>query len=745
MKITLTDGTFYTYLTSLKTQEFKLDLIKNFSTTQPLSSNLITEILLYLTTTDPKGSLIAFDELKILDSNGINIANQGLLTSTESFDSSFPLINSIDNNDNTEFATKSNLGAYWKIIFNIPVNISKIILVNRNTDPDHLSHVAMKITFKNKIQKFLSLSSDKIQTYTITQILNSSSNIISAIDNPNRLKNIKLFFNSETYLNGVIGFNELKVYDTGNNNITKNGIITSSTSTDLNKSIDNDEKTTFQTDSNSSAYWNLSFLDPVSFNKISIINRDNNPQDLENVIMKITLSNDISYYTYLKSIKNQDYTNDDILKLSTSLITSTINSLKEIMIYFFENDPKGSLIAFNELKVFDNSGNNIANKGVVSSSSVWDGFNINSSIDKDESSSFASKIDADLGAWWKLSFSTPINISKISLVNRDVDPDHLSHTVMKISLNDNKPRYIKLNSDKLQEMTIDKIVKSQTDIIDKQSLKEIYIYLFENDPKGSLIAFNELKVLDLQGNNIANKGIASSSTPWSGFDIKSTIDNNDTTQFATNISYDAFWKLTFDIPISFSKIILVNRDTDSDHLIHAAMKITNGVGSFYTKLNANKTIEISKDALPSSTQINKAFTQLYFPGINKLFKTGDTFSFKNSDSGKICSDDTNGILCNRDVVGYWEMFKMNIVDANTNKIGIKSGRTGNWCSDMGTDTVHCDTANLNTYETFQLIPLDNSKFLIKSGRTGQNCKFRDGKMTCNGPSYGNPDEIFMLM
>ncbi len=744
MKITLTDGTFYTYLTSLKNQEFKLDLIKNFSTTQPLSSNLITEILLYLVTSDPKGSLIAFDELKVLDSNGINIANQGSLTSTESFDSSFPLINSIDNNDSTEFATKSNLGAYWKLIFNIPVNISKIILINRDSDPDHLSHVAMRITLKNKTQKFLLLSSDKIQNYTITQILNSS-NIIPVIDNPNKLKNIKLFFNSETYLNGVIGFNELKVYDTGNNNITKNGIITSSTSTNLNMSFDNDDKTTFQTDANSSAYWNLSFSEPIAFNKISIINRINNPQDLENVIMKITLSNDISYYTYLKSIINQDYTIDDILKLSTSIITSTPNSLKEIMIYFFENDPKGALIAFNELKVFDNSGNNIANTGIVSSSSVWDGFNIKSSIDKDDSTSFASKIDPDFSAWWKLSFSTPINISKISLINRDNDPDHLSHTVMKISLNDNKPRYIKLNSDKLQEMTIDIIVKAQTDIIDKQSLKEIYIYLFENDPKGSLIAFNELKVLDLQGNNIANKGIVSSSTPWTGFDLKSTIDNNDNTQFATNISYDAFWKLTFDIPVSFTKIILVNRDSDPDHLNHAAMKITNGIGSFYTKLNSNKIIEISKDVLPSNVQINKAFTQIYFPGLNKLFKMGDTFSFKNFDSGKICSDDTNGILCNRDSVGSWEMFKIQIVDANTNKIGIKSGRTGNWCSDMGTDTTHCDTANLNTYETFQLIPLDNNKFLIKSGRTGQNCKFRDGKMTCWGPSYGNPDEIFMLI
>lgn len=131
---------------------------------------------------------------------------------------------------------------------------------------------------------------------------------------------------------------------------------------------------------------------------------------------------------------------------------------------------------------------------------------------------------------------------------------------------------------------------------------------------------------------------------------------------------------------------------------------------------------------------------------NKQIHDGDTISFKNSDSGKICSD-SNGLICNRDNVGPWEQFTVKITDLNKNLIALKSGNSNKWCTDMTgqpDNKVICSADKINGWEQFKVGSFDN-KFTLTSGNTNQNCKFRDNKISCPGPSFGNPDEQFIIL
>lgn len=121
---------------------------------------------------------------------------------------------------------------------------------------------------------------------------------------------------------------------------------------------------------------------------------------------------------------------------------------------------------------------------------------------------------------------------------------------------------------------------------------------------------------------------------------------------------------------------------------------------------------------------------------------GSVISFRNKDSGKICSDDSTvgHVICNRDASGSWEKFSMKIIDAAANKIALKGGASNKWCSYDGNLVCNRDSASL--WETLTVVPNGDS-FLLRSEKSQKNCKARDGVITCEA-TFGNPDEQYTL-
>jgi hypothetical protein len=77
------------------------------------------------------------------------------------------------------------------------------------------------------------------------------------------------------------------------------------------------------------------------------------------------------------------------------------------------------------------------------------------------------------------------------------------------------------------------------------------------------------------------------------------------------------------------------------------------------------------------------------------------YTLRGGRGGKLCADEGNRVICNRDAVGAWEKFT---IEKHGDKFSLKGGRNGKQCADDA-HTVQCNRPHVQGWEKFTLTPL----------------------------------------
>ena len=116
-------------------------------------------------------------------------------------------------------------------------------------------------------------------------------------------------------------------------------------------------------------------------------------------------------------------------------------------------------------------------------------------------------------------------------------------------------------------------------------------------------------------------------------------------------------------------------------------------------------------------------------GKPSYFEEGVDYTIKGARAGKYCSNDnTDGMICDRDVASGWEKFQFRQVGADV--YAIKSMRTGKQCKDNRQNVSKCDTDHIQGHEKF-LIEKHGDKYSIKGGWGNKYCSDQNGGMICD--------------
>ena len=116
-------------------------------------------------------------------------------------------------------------------------------------------------------------------------------------------------------------------------------------------------------------------------------------------------------------------------------------------------------------------------------------------------------------------------------------------------------------------------------------------------------------------------------------------------------------------------------------------------------------------------------------GKPSYFEEGVEYTIKGSrDGGKYCAnDDTDGMICDRDVASGWEKFKFTQVGSDI--YGIKSMRTDKYCKDNLTGNMSCNHG-LNAHEKLT-IEKHGDKYSIKGPWGNKYCSDQPGGLICD--------------
>jgi len=113
-------------------------------------------------------------------------------------------------------------------------------------------------------------------------------------------------------------------------------------------------------------------------------------------------------------------------------------------------------------------------------------------------------------------------------------------------------------------------------------------------------------------------------------------------------------------------------------------------------------------------------------------KEGDKYSLRGGRNGKLCADEGNKIVCNRDAVQGWEKFT---VEKHGDKFSLKGGRNQKYCAD-DSHTVQCNRDAVQGWEKFTLTPISTVTEAKKKTVNVQMCNpWRE--ITCPGPKNGS--------
>jgi len=115
-------------------------------------------------------------------------------------------------------------------------------------------------------------------------------------------------------------------------------------------------------------------------------------------------------------------------------------------------------------------------------------------------------------------------------------------------------------------------------------------------------------------------------------------------------------------------------------------------------------------------------------GKPSYFEEGVEYTIKGSRDGKYCAnDDTDGMICDRDITSGWEKFKFTQVGSDI--YGIKSMRTDKYCKDNKTGSMTC-TYGLNAHEKLT-IEKHGDQYSIKGPWGNKYCSDQPGGLICD--------------
>jgi len=110
------------------------------------------------------------------------------------------------------------------------------------------------------------------------------------------------------------------------------------------------------------------------------------------------------------------------------------------------------------------------------------------------------------------------------------------------------------------------------------------------------------------------------------------------------------------------------------------------------------------------------------------------YVIRGSRQKRYCTDDSNGMICNRDIPGPLEMFTLQHLEGE--KYAIKGYRSGLWCS-LTTTGMRCESPVVGDWEVFNLHPMGDNTYGIQSARNNKWCVDAGNGMVCDVPSmYG---------
>jgi len=109
--------------------------------------------------------------------------------------------------------------------------------------------------------------------------------------------------------------------------------------------------------------------------------------------------------------------------------------------------------------------------------------------------------------------------------------------------------------------------------------------------------------------------------------------------------------------------------------------------------------------------------------------------------GKYCSDEgeKKQVVCNREALGSWEIFKMVKLRQDGEHWGLMGGRYSThpyWCADEGSKVV-CDRSLPQEWENFHVVNKEEGKYSIRGGNKHKFCSSKSEKMTCNDQNMGD--------
>lgn len=126
-------------------------------------------------------------------------------------------------------------------------------------------------------------------------------------------------------------------------------------------------------------------------------------------------------------------------------------------------------------------------------------------------------------------------------------------------------------------------------------------------------------------------------------------------------------------------------------------------------------VEPFEEEVPHQQKVIEAYANFKS---HKNFLRSGKYVIKGGRNHKYCSDDPNGIICNRDFAGPDEMFT--IVHLGNHKYAIQGFRSGLWCS-LTRSGLICNAPVVGDWQVFHIRPLGGYTYGIQSVPNGKWC------------------------
>merc|ERR1712195_433094 len=132
----------------------------------------------------------------------------------------------------------------------------------------------------------------------------------------------------------------------------------------------------------------------------------------------------------------------------------------------------------------------------------------------------------------------------------------------------------------------------------------------------------------------------------------------------------------------------------------------------------------------------------------KLLRHGNVVAFKGGKGRKYCADEGNNVKCNRNRIGQSEKFKAQ--DAGGGNIALRGGKNNKLCADE-TNQIKCNRNNIGQWEKFKVQNVKKSAALkllrhgnvvaFKGGKGRKYCADEGNNVKCNRNKIGQWEKM----